>query len=199
MSIRLQPVLRILAAFVVALSLIILPAWGQSGSDTGGSGSDVSGSDVAGALSQSSRLAQASFASAAVQQRVNAVAASLVQQLQTGSLLTASASVNVAPTTPAPALRNLLLQPNPGPEVTATVATELEAHGVSEARATGLASAMAGLLAGQTVEAPDLMMAVTAYNDLVDVAPASFLLDPPDAFVVVRDVLGSLLEATATP
>jgi hypothetical protein len=43
------------------------------------------------------------------------------------------------------------------------------------------------------------MMAVTAYNDLVDVAPSSFLLDPPDAFVVVRDVLDALLEATATP
>jgi hypothetical protein len=199
MSIRLQPVLRILAAFVVALSLIILPAWGQSGSDTGGSGSDVSGSDVAGTLSQSSRLAQASFASAAVQQRVNAVAASLVQQLQSGSLLTASASLQVAPTTLAPALRNLLLEPNPEAEVMSAVASELQAHGVSEAHASDLAAAVAGLLAGQTVEAPDLMTAVTAFNDLVDAAPASVLLDPPDAFVVVRDVLGSLLEATATP
>jgi len=199
MSTPLQPAFRVLAAFAIALSLVVLPAWGQSGSDTGGSGSDVSGSDVAGALSQSSRQAQASFASDAVQQRVNAVAVSLVQQLQSGSLLTASTSMHVAPTTPAPALRNLLLEPNPGPDVTATVATELEVHGVSEAYATGLASAMAGLLAGQTVEAPDLMMAVTAYNDLVDVAPASFLLDPPDAFVVVGDVLGALLEATATP
>ncbi|WP_434974314.1 hypothetical protein [Longibacter sp.] len=199
MSIRLQPVLRILATFVVALSLSILPASGQSGSDTGGSGSDVSGSDVAGALSQSSRLAQASFASDAVQQRVNAVAASLVQQLQSGSLLTASASMHVAPTTLAPALRNLLLEPNPEAEVMGAVSSELQAHGVSEAHASGLAAAVAGLLDGQTVEAPDLMTAVTAFNDLVDAAPASVLLDPPDVFVVVRDVLGSLLDATATP
>jgi hypothetical protein len=189
---------RLLFAFTLIALLAAAPAWAQSGSDRSGSGSDVSGSDVAGALSQASRLAGASFASPAVQQRVNTAARSIQQRLNRGQLLT-STSTAAAAAAPAPRLAQLLSTPNGTPETTAYVSGELQAHGIAPDRADDLVDAVAGLMAGGSVEATALLQAASAFNAVVEEAPVDFLLSPPDSFIVIRDVLTVLLDASSTP
>ncbi|PEN14197.1 hypothetical protein CRI94_03925 [Longibacter salinarum] len=196
MSPRSSVALRVVSALLVMLALTTAPAWAQDGSDTGGSGSDVSGSDVAGAISQSSRIENATFASDAVQQRVNAMAVVLQQRLVSGAQLTSTGSIRIT-AAPAPLLAELLSRSTDNEAAIAYVAGQLEAYGISDEHSERLTKAVAGLIAGGEVEAPALVRATNAFNELVDAAPASFLLDPPDSFIVIQDVLTSLLDASS--
>lgn len=175
----------------LALAFVAAPALAQN-SDGGGSGSDVTGSDVAGALSQSG-IEGAQFTSPAVQQRVNATASALQQRLTTGMLL--SSNQPAATGGASAVLADLLVKTD---EATARAAfvDELVGAGLDAAPAQELADAVAGLLAGSSVEAASLVKAVTAYNAVVDAAPASFLNAPTVSFEGVGDVLTQLMNAS---
>lgn len=57
-----------------------------------------------------------------------------------------------------------------------------------------LAQAAAGLLNEGTASALQVQEALNAYNAAVDTAPANFLVEPPQEFILVRAVLVALLE-----
>lgn len=182
---------RIFLFAFLALAFVAAPALAQN-SDGGGSGSDVTGSDVAGALSQSG-IEGAEFASPAVQQRVNSVAAALQQRLSTGMLLSSNEPVATGATSSV--LADLLVKVDETAARGAFV-NELVAAGLDAASAQGLADAVAGLLSGSSVEAASLVNAVSAYNTAVDAAPASFLNAPTASFEGVRSVLTQLMTAS---
>jgi hypothetical protein len=74
----------------------------------------------------------------------------------------------------------------------------LTAEGISAPVAAALAESTAGLIQeGRTVDVNQFMEALGAFNAVVDEAPAPFLLNPPQEFVVIRTVLTALLDGTA--
>jgi len=179
---------RLLLSALVTVLVSMTPALAQSNSDTGGSGSDVSGSDVAGVLSKSAATQHAQFTSPATQQQVNQVAASLHRRLSSGILITSTEMFDVA---------EMLGTPGGTPSSLALFVADLRAHGVSAYTSDGLAEAVAGLLADGAIDAATFMTAVDAYNTVVNDAPADFLQAPPASFIVVRDVLAELIDASS--
>ena len=191
---------RLLLSVLITLLFSMTPALAQSNSDTGGSSSDVSGSDVAGALSKSAATQHAQFASPATQQKVNQVAASLHQRLSSGILITSTDLFDVeANSSTAASVAEMLGTPEGTPSSLALFVADLRAHGISSYTADGLAGAVAGLLADDAIDAATFMTAVDAYNTVVKDAPADFLQAPPASFIVVRDVLAELIDASSAP
>lgn len=189
---------RLLLSVLVTVLLSITPALAQSNSDTGGSGSDVSGSDVAGVLSKSAATQHAQFASPATQQQVNTVAASLHQRLSSGILITSTEMFDVqANSSTAASVAEMLGTPEGTPSSLALFVADLRAHGVSPYTSDKLAGAVAGLLADEAIDAATFMTAVDAYNTVVNNAPADFIQAPPASFIVVRDVLAELIDASS--
>jgi hypothetical protein len=189
---------RLLLSALVTVLLCITPALAQSNSDTGGGGSDVSGSDVAGALSKSAATQHARFASSATQQRVNQVAASLHERLSSGTLISSTEIFDVqANSSTAASVAEMLGTSEETPASVALFVADLRAHGISSHASSKLAEAAAGLLADDTIDAPTFMTAVDAYNAVVNDASADFLQAPPASFIVVRDVLTELINASS--
>lgn len=170
------------------------PAWGQSQQSDGAG--VVPLSDGSGALVQSD---QAFVQSDDVRIRMNDIASTLAEALQDGVLGT---SVTQTPQSVAVSrsLADLLLAPSRKARRAAEqdLAGLLTAMDVPAAEANALAEATAGLLAGGTVQIDQFGPALIAFNAVVDAAPPAFLVQPPAEFVVVRAVLMSLLDGTAT-
>ncbi len=189
---------RLFLSVLVTVLLSTIPAMAQSNSDTSGSGSDVSGSDVAGVLSKTAATQHAQFASPATQQQVNQVAASLHERLSSGILITSTEMFDVAVnSSTAASVAEMLGTPEGTPSSLALFVADLRAHGVSAYTSDGLAEAVAGLLADEAIDAATFMTAVDAYNTVVNDAPADFLQAPPASFIVVRDVLAELIDASS--
>jgi len=178
-----------------AVALLHVPALAQSNSDGGGSGSDVSGSDVSGVSSELSRAGDATFASPVVQQRMNAAAGLLRQRLQSGAFLSSNDAVSPQAAS-APGLARLLSSANDVDAERQTFVQDLTVSGLQNESALALGNAVSGLLSDETLKAPDYVRAVDAFNAAVDSAPASFLRSPPNSFLVVREVLVELNQAS---
>jgi len=167
----------------------------QSGVNTGVNMSDMSGvsTDIIGVLKYRT---DASFVSAEAQDRANAIAQRVNQLLETGSLLdvlmaASESTVAVlpgAPTVLQQQIGSLLV----GTTGAARFTEELTVHGVPAEYAEVLLEALVGLTRNDVLEADRLVVALAAFNQVVDQAPLAFLNDPPDAFVVVHATLAYL-------
>lgn len=183
---------------LVLLAAIVL--WGSTSPGLA-QRSDVSGavpmSDASGVLTQSDPIA---FQSDDAERRMADVAAELVQALRTGTLslgMTGTEQALVVPET----LATLFLASSRGQIRTAArqLTDTLVAEGIPRAEAKALARASAELLAEEGIVDPDqFLTALHAFNAVVNAAPPSVLARPPQAFVVVRSVLTTLLDGTAS-
>jgi len=189
MTIRIVPLLLFVVSLVVAV-----PVAAQSQQSDGAGAVPLS--DGSGALVQSD---QALVQSDEVQIRMNDIASALADALQEGTLGTSvtqtSQSVAVSRS-----LADLVLAPSrdarrAAEQAFADVMTE---RGVPAAEAHDLVTATAGLLKGGAVQIDQFGPALSAFNAVVDVAPPSFLAQPPTEFVAVRAVLMALLDGTAS-
>lgn len=189
---------RTLLSFLVLALFSLTPAFAQSNSDSGGSGSDVSGSDVAGVLSKSAATQHATFKSPAIEQQVNQAAASLQQRLNSGILITSTEIFDVpANSSTAASIAELLGTTEGTPSSVALFVADLKAQGIPSYDARAFASAVSGLLSDRSIDAATFMTAVDAYNSVVEDAPADFVQSPPASFMVVRDVLAELIDASS--
>ncbi len=158
-------------------------------SDSGGA---LPMSDLSGGLTQSDL---AYFQADDAQVRLNDVAESLAQALQSGTLgasvVEGRQSMSVPPAVAA------IIAPAADQEAerrSQSFVDVLRAQGLPQAEATVLAEAVTGLLEGGTVDPDQLVRALTAFNEAVDAAPPGFLAQPPHEFLVVRAVLATLLQ-----
>lgn len=185
-----SPVLRLFVSLLVVagLGLTTSLAHAQSScSDCIGGGSDVSGVIVSG---------DNTGFSGSVQARVDAVATTLTQTLQSGSGVVPTASDDVTEVDARVAV--LLTGSGAGTaSAQAAVTTALTDGGLPAASAAALTDAVAGLLAGSRVNAAHFLRAVDAYNAAVADAPDAFVTAPPSQFVTLRTVLTSLLQSAA--
>lgn len=175
-------------ALVVAGLLAVGPVYAQQaqGTDIAGAASDVSGN-----LTQSDVYL---FQTDEARIRMNDVAASLTLALQRGALgesVVGGRAVSVSP-----AIADLFMADTERDvrEATQSFADALTARGLSRPDARTLADGVGGLLEGGTVTPDQFLSAIQAFNAAVDVAPAGFLAQPPQEFIVVRAVLLALLE-----
>ncbi len=180
--------LRLLFLAGVCL-LMVGPAQAQRGSDVSG---NVPLSDQSGVAVNSDGVF---FQSDEAKVRLNDVAASLIQALQSGqigsSVMGESRSMTVSPMVidlfSATSQKNVVA-------TTKAFTDEMTANGLSKNEAKTLAETVAGLLNGGTVTPSQFRDALVAYNAAVDAAPADVLVQPPHDFIVVRSVLMTLLE-----
>ena len=178
----------LLFALAVTGLLTIGPVYAQQaqGTDITGAASDVSGN-----LTQSDIYL---FQTDEARIRMNDVAVSLTQALQSGTL---GESVVGSPAMPvSPEVANLFTADSKRDvrEATEAVVGALTDQGLSQSDANTLAKDIGGLLEGGTVTPEQFLSAIQAFNTAVDVAPADFLAQPPQEFIVVRAVLMALLE-----
>ena len=179
---------RVFAALAVVGLLMVGPTYAQQAQ-----GTDISGaaSDVSGNLTQSDIYL---FQTDEARIRMNDVAASLTQALERGML--GESVVGSRPLSVSSEVADLFMA---GSERDARRATQafveaLTARGLSQPDARTLAEGIGGLLEDGTVTPDQFLSAIQAFNTAVDVAPAGFLSQPPQEFIVVRAVLLALLE-----
>jgi len=179
---------------LVFVSLLIVggaPAWAQS--DVSGS---LPGSDVSGGLTQSDPMA---FASDEVRIRMADVAARLATALREGTLSGGGAGMGRSLTVPSGTADLLLASSRAERRAAARPFVGLlTEQGVPARPARALARGAAGLLAGDSIDPETLLPALHAFNAVVDVAPTSVLAQPPQDIVVLRSVLLSLLDGSAS-
>lgn len=117
----------------------------------------------------------------------------MTQGLQAGRLTVGDQSVAV------PALvADVLTTRRPAETSVQALVADLTAHGLSQEHAQTLAEATAGLLGRDRIPSETLVRAIEAFNEAVDAAPASFLSDPPSAFVVLHAVLTEVLQVATS-
>lgn len=181
--------------FGLALCSLVIagPARAQSHSDVAGA---VPMSDVSGTLTQSDLMF---FQSDEARIRMADIAASLGRSLRTGTL-PANVAGTGQPTAVPSGVADLLLAASRAERRAAArpFAETLTAQGVPAAQATALARATAGLLEDGEITPERFLPALRAFNAVVDAAPAAVLATPPQSFVVVRAVLTTLLDSTAS-
>jgi len=184
---------RVLVSFVLSL-VLAGPAWAQGNSDVSGA---VPMSDVSGSLSQSDLF---SFQSDESRLRMGDVATGLVQGLRTGMLRPGMTGMEQTVVVPGTVVPLFLGSTREEARTAAQQLTDvLVAEGIPTVEATALARSAAGLLAEEGVVNPDrFLTTLHAFNAVVEAAPSSFLAQPPQAFVVVRAVLTTLLDATTS-
>lgn len=177
----------------VCFLLLAGPAAAQSQSDVAGA---VPMSDVSGTRAQSDPMV---FQSDEARIRLADVAAALGRALRTGTL-PASVSGTGQPAAVPGGVADLFLAASRAERRAAArqVAETLTAGGLPAAEATALARATAGLLEDGGIRVERFLPALRAFNAVVDAAPAPALARPPAEFVVVRAVLTTLLDGTAS-
>ena len=172
--------------------LIVTPLYAQSNSDVSGA---VPASDVSGNLTQSDLFY---FQSDESKIRMAEVSASLARALREGTLgasVTSVGPMEISESTAALFLAESRKDRRLNAE---TFAESLMAAGIPSSEARSLATEVAGVLEGETVDSDRFAAALLAFNEVVDVAPKSFLTAPPTSFVVVRIVLTTLLDAAGS-
>ena len=175
-------------ALVVAGLLAVGPVYAQQaqGTDIAGAASDVSGN-----LTQSDIYL---FQTDEARIRMNDVAASLTQALQRGTLDESVAGSQAMSVSPAVAELFMADSKRDVRRATQAFVEAMTAQGLSRSDASTLADGVVGLLESGTVTPEQFLGAIQAFNAAVDVAPAGFLAQPPQEFIVVRSVLMALLE-----
>jgi hypothetical protein len=188
--------MSLLSRFVVCLSVVSLmaagPVWAQnSNTDTGGS---IPQSDVSGSIGSD----LGAYPSDAAPVQLNAATSQFVQSLQAGVLGTTNGGES--PVAVSKQVTSLIFTPSPTETEWATqqFADELIEHGIPEAEAEALTAALTGLFHDNTIRAAQIRAALEAFNAVVDVAPPSFLTQPPADFETVRTILTTLLDATSS-
>lgn len=175
---------------VATVGLVVSPVQAQQGSDVTGA---VPQSDVSGALTQGDVSAAQSDA---VQSRMSSAAEVLVQSMQEGTLEVDGNEQHFS----VPSVVAALLTTGDGESVEQTqhrVVRLLTVEGLPDAEAERLVQATSGLLTERDVAPDQFQRALQAFNAAVDAAPASFLDQPPQEFVVVHAVLSTLLRAAS--
>lgn len=193
-------VLFVVLAFVIVYAM---PSQAQNAQSSNSTMTVITSSDaVGGAFSQDVEFGlKAHFANADVQANVNAVAATLNAQLAQGVFLfepLASASNEVSHSFAAQqSMFCVLMQADAGCEgqVSGSLAT---IHG-SQKLSRALVERVAGLTENGEVTATQLVRSIRAMNKMVQKAPESFLVNPPDEFRVIHKTLTMLVEAATMP
>lgn len=183
--------MRLLCAGLLSALLMVPVASAQS--DTG---QNSTSTDLAASSSSDISVTPLRRAALAVQiSNVRQAAVTINTQLTEGTLVNEQATVNIAPELQQQLAPLFMTSPEDGLVGADLLRTSLADHGVSPRRAKRLATAVQGLTQNGTVELDQLLSALEAYNDTVDSAPADFLTTPPQEFLVVREVLLSLVQA----
>ena len=181
---------RVLSIGLLSAGLVGL-AHAQSAQMSDGGGAQVSDASGVSDVSGSMVLGQRQLTKA-VLTRIQSRATGLAQSVQRGEIAYGASTIAVPPS-----VGNLLTQPNAhridGPGIVAA----LVAADLPEAQAQTLVDAVAELLATPSIDAATFAAAVNGLNDAVEVAPASFLVEPPHEFVVLHTVLSDLLTASS--
>jgi hypothetical protein len=157
-----------------------------------GQGSDISGSTV-------EQGPQDVLQSDEARIRLADIASKLATALQEGTLGT-SVTGALQPMTVSRSLSDLFLEPTrkKGRAAEGALFATLTAAGIPKTDAEALAEATTGLLKNGAIQPSQLRSALHAYNAVVDVAPASFLTEPPSDMVALRVVLMTLLDGTSS-
>jgi hypothetical protein len=172
-------------------------AQAQTGNQSDVTGTVVTTSDLVGGFSPGGdrRINQA-FRSVVIQNAVNTAAVSANQ-------LMAQANLPIVAFGPRTAIseiaqRNLecaCTRSSNAKSCVSEIERDLVNAGANPTLARNLAASFEGLTAGGRVEAAKLVIAVRAYNALINNSSAEFLSNPPESLRAIQSVLGILLNA----